>query len=100
MCYGSGFGVDKDVVQAYKWATIAANHGYKDASELSEVLQKNATSEEIARAKREADEFSGTNHFQPPARQWPDIVTPWDVDSSNSDQSATNRNAEKREPGR
>ena len=32
------------------------------------------TSEQIAEARRRADEFERTNKFSPPDRQWPDVI--------------------------
>jgi TPR repeat protein len=53
--YANGEGVQKDVVEAYKWVLIAGD--YWSAGGVRDDLAKNMTPEQIADAKKRADEF-------------------------------------------
>ena len=79
MCYAAGFGVSKDIVESYKWATLAASHNYTNAVFIFDILSKKPgiTPKQIAEANRRADEFAKTNSFHFPAIQPPDIILPY-----------------------
>jgi uncharacterized protein len=55
--YGNGQGTTKDFVRAYKWLLLAQRTGYKDSQQALDSLGSQMTSEQIAEAKRQADEW-------------------------------------------
>ena len=54
--YRKGDGVPQDYVYAYMWSQIAASSGDKDASENRDIVAKEMTSTEIAKAQKLARE--------------------------------------------
>jgi TPR repeat protein len=73
---GKGVGVKKDTIEAYKWASIASDNGYKYATGLRDVIkdEEKLDSNQIAEALRRAKEFTRTNPAQPENIRMPDIV--------------------------
>ena len=55
--YGNGEGVPKDMVNSYAWYNVASANGYesvpelKSASELRDLIAKEMTPEQIAKAQ-------------------------------------------------
>jgi len=49
LCYADGDGVPQDLVEAYKWLTLAATHGHTQAAEFKPILAKKLTP--ISRSK-------------------------------------------------
>jgi TPR repeat protein len=61
ICYGTGEGVPRNYVQAYKWASLASAHGLETAKPiLSGLEQYGMTAEQIAEGQRLAREFKPT----------------------------------------
>jgi TPR repeat protein len=56
LMYYNGQGVLQDYVYAHMWWTIAAASGHKDASENRDIVAKEMTSTEIAKAEKLASE--------------------------------------------
>jgi len=52
--YADGNGVIKDDVQAHKWWNIAAASGKEDAKKNREIIENRMTSEQIAKANKQA----------------------------------------------
>jgi TPR repeat protein len=57
VCYEQGEGVGKDAVEAVKWYHLAASQGMEDAATYRAQLEKGLTPEQMASAKKMADEF-------------------------------------------
>jgi hypothetical protein len=55
--YGSGRGVSFDIVEAYKWATLAARQGNKNAAKARDIQASLMTPAELAEAQRKVEEF-------------------------------------------
>jgi TPR repeat protein len=55
--YGTGEGISLDYLQAYKWLSLASFMGDEDAEKLQESLSEEMTPNEIAEAKRLAEEW-------------------------------------------
>jgi uncharacterized protein len=55
--YYNGDGVQKDYVQAYKWANLAAAKGHEKAVEMRRILEARMTREQIAEAQRLPAQF-------------------------------------------
>jgi uncharacterized protein len=66
--YATGCGVDKDLVEAYKWLTLA---NAKDSNSVATLINNWKTdnivftSDQIMAGKQRAEEFSKTNHIAP-----------------------------------
>ena len=56
--YERGRGVPKDSVQAYRWNTLAAAKGLKEAVKGRDLLEKRMTPAQIADAQRRAREWT------------------------------------------
>jgi len=54
--YGNGLGVPKNYVYAYMWDNIAASQGDKDAAKARDLLAKEMTRPQIAKAQKLASE--------------------------------------------
>jgi TPR repeat protein len=52
--YASGRGVNKDIVMAYKWLTIASAHGHEQAIELKNMLSERMTPDQVSEGERRA----------------------------------------------
>jgi uncharacterized protein len=66
LAYATGFGTDKDLVEAYKWLTLANAKESNAVSILVENWRTNKitfTPEQIAAGKQRAEEFTKTNQF-------------------------------------
>jgi TPR repeat protein len=63
--YAAGQGVPKDFEQAYAWYSVAAHLGHKQASTALESTSRQLSNEEIAEAKRLAEEYIA-NYAQRP----------------------------------
>ena len=50
--YASGRGVEKDLIVAYKWLTIAIAHGHEQARELRDMISERMQPGQIAEAER------------------------------------------------
>ena len=55
--YYLGEGVDKDLVNAYKWATLAADQGLDPAIQALAILRQEMTVAQIEKAKKLAKEW-------------------------------------------
>ncbi len=56
-CYANGYGVPKDLVEAYKWFNIAASQGEKSVGDWRERLALSMTPSQLAEAQRRSSEF-------------------------------------------
>jgi len=55
--YATGNGVDQDMVEAHKWANVAAANGVEAAAERRDVLANLMTPDQVAEAQARAKEF-------------------------------------------
>ena len=55
--YAEGEGVEKDLVEALKWATLAAREGHPEAQQRRRELLTMMTKGEILEAERRSDAF-------------------------------------------
>ena len=55
--YASGTGVPLDRVKGLMWLTIAADSGAKDAAQARDVMAGEMNAEEVAEARRLAEEW-------------------------------------------
>jgi TPR repeat protein len=55
--YDEGQGVPQDIVQAYKWYSLAATNGDKSAPQILDLLAKQMTPAQIAKAQKLAQEW-------------------------------------------
>jgi TPR repeat protein len=55
--YDEGEGVPKNLVQAYKWYSLAAANGDKPAPQLRDLLTNHMTKAQIAEAQKLAQEW-------------------------------------------
>jgi TPR repeat protein len=55
--YDEGQGVPQDIVQAYKWYSLAATNGDKPAPQIRDLLAKQMTPAQIAKAQKLAQEW-------------------------------------------
>jgi uncharacterized protein len=55
--YDEGQGVPQDIVQAYKWYSLAATNGDKSAPQIRDLLAKQMTPAQIAKAQKLAQEW-------------------------------------------
>jgi hypothetical protein len=58
MRYKNGQGVTADPVEAYKWLSLAAERGVAEAIEIRAEVKTGMTRDQVAEAKRRADEFT------------------------------------------
>ncbi|MBI4375100.1 MAG: SEL1-like repeat protein [Elusimicrobia bacterium] len=69
--YGDGHGIEKDQVEAYAWYLLAMEKGHARAHEEMTKIEPKLTSEQLAQAKRWAEEYrpspdEGTGQPKPP----------------------------------
>jgi TPR repeat protein len=57
ICLAAGIGVKTDLIEAYKWLTLAANQGEANAMQVIEHFLKEVSPEQIAEGKRRAESF-------------------------------------------
>jgi len=55
--YHNGYGLQKDDIQAYAWAGIAAANGYTDAIQLRNYLETQLTPNKLEEARQLAREY-------------------------------------------
>ena len=55
--YERGKDVSKDLVEAFKWHSLAAEIGFQDGAKAKENLRTQLTSEQIAEARKRIDAF-------------------------------------------
>jgi len=55
--YATGQGVPQNFVQAYKWGILSAAQGYENAVKLRDLLAKEMTPAQIAKAQKLAAEW-------------------------------------------
>ena len=60
--YFNGQGVPKDDVMAYMWFNLAAAGGYDDAKTNKEIIEKDMTRQQIAKAQRLSREWFNEHH--------------------------------------
>ncbi|HZO86311.1 MAG TPA: SEL1-like repeat protein, partial [Verrucomicrobiae bacterium] len=60
VCYADGAGVPQDLVEAYKWISLATAHGLKEASIFKVALEKKLTPDQKSRAQQLAN--AALNH--------------------------------------
>ena len=61
--YEKGVGVVKDLVEAYRWHTLAAGQGILIVKKHIAVLESSLTPEQIAEGKRRADDWRKQHNF-------------------------------------
>ncbi|AMO99498.1 sel1 repeat family protein [Collimonas arenae] len=66
LLYTSGFGVPQDLVEAYKWAELAANSGPPDATTLRDFLKPRLSEVQRAKAERLVSDWQATHQ----KRKW------------------------------
>ena len=57
LMYSRGEGVERDFIEAYKWLKLADDRGHQKANDYTNLLSENMTPEEIAEAKKFAEEW-------------------------------------------
>jgi hypothetical protein len=65
--YGNGQGTTKNLMEAYKWLSLAEQGGYNDTQHALESLKPQMTSEQVAEAQRSADAWN-TAHPHPKSK--------------------------------
>jgi hypothetical protein len=60
--YDEGYGVTQSNIRAYMWYSLAADAGDEDGGDLRRALEDEMTEEQIAEAKRLAEEWKHKNN--------------------------------------
>jgi hypothetical protein len=58
IAHADGFGMTKDMVEAYKWTALASRRGVPEAGQFLAAMAKDMTPDQIDRAKAAADKFT------------------------------------------